>query len=103
MAKAKINKSQEIRDYFKAHRRASAQEVVSALAGQGITVTEGLVYNVKGKIRGRRKRRLAAVAVATKNSRNGAVDPVKLVQETKALAQKAGGIKKLMELLEALG
>lgn len=103
MAKQKINKSAAIREYFKQHRRASAQQVVEALAGQGIQVTTGLVYAAKRKIRGRRRRRLAAVAVATKNVRNGAVDPVKLVQETKALAQKAGGIKKLKELLDVLG
>lgn len=104
MAKAKVNKSQAIRDYFKSHRKASAQEVISALAGRDITVTEGLVYNVKGKIRGRRRRRLAAVAVASKNIRkNGQIDAITLVKRARELANQAGGIKKLMELLEALG
>lgn len=103
MAKNKTNKSQAIRDHFKANRKATAPEVVAALKEKGITVTEGLVYNVKGKIKGRRKKRLKAVAVATKNIRsNSHVDPVQLVHEVKALAQKAGSYKKLAELLEAL-
>jgi hypothetical protein len=103
MAKSKTNKSQAIRDHFKANRKATAPEVVAALKEQGITVTEGLVYNVKGKIKGRRKRRLKAEAVATKNIRsNSHVDPVTLVKQARELAHQAGGIKKLKELLEAL-
>ena len=45
--KPEINKSQAIRDYFKANPKAKAQEVVDALAKKGITVTVGLVNNVK--------------------------------------------------------
>lgn len=39
MAKSKTNRSAAIRDYFKAHRKAKAQEVVDALAKEGIQVT----------------------------------------------------------------
>ncbi len=42
-----INKSQAIRDYFKLNPTAKAQEVVDALAKQGVTVTTGLVRIVK--------------------------------------------------------
>ena len=34
-----VNKSQAIRDFFKANKKAKTQEVVAALAKQGITVT----------------------------------------------------------------
>ncbi len=60
-----VNKSQAIRDYLKANRKATAQEVVDALAKQGITVTVGLVTNVKSKSKKRRravKQVVAAVA-----------------------------------------
>ena len=42
-----VNKSKAIRDYYKAHPKAKTQEVVDALGKKGITVTTGLVTNVK--------------------------------------------------------
>ena len=62
---SEVNKSQAIRDYLKANRKTTAQEVVDALAKQGITVTVGLVTNVKSKSKKRRravKQVVAAVA-----------------------------------------
>ena len=50
-----VNKSQAIRDYLKANRKAKAQEVVDALAKEGVAVTIGLVTNVKSKSKRRRK------------------------------------------------
>lgn len=104
MAKSKTNRSAAIRAYYKSHRKAEAQEVVDALAKDGIKVNTGLVYQVKRTIKGRRKKRLAAVAVASKNIRkNGQVDAVTLVKKVKELANEAGGISKLKELLDVLG
>jgi len=105
MAKQKTNLSQAVRDYLKANRKAKAKEVVEALAKQGITVQEGLVYAVKGKIKGKRKKRLAVAAMITPApSSNGTVmDPLTLIKKTKELAAQAGGMKKLRELLEMLG
>ena len=63
--KPEVNRSQAIRDYLKANRKATAQEVVDALAKKGITVTVGLVTNVKSKSKKRRravKQVVAAVA-----------------------------------------
>lgn len=103
MPKPSQSRSAAIREYFKGHRQAKAQEVADALATKGIKVTTGLVYKVKGELRGRRKRRLAAVAVATKNIRkNGQIDAATLVKNAKELAHQAGGLSKLKELLEAL-
>ena len=47
--KPEVNKSQAIRDYFKKNKKATAQEVVDALAREGVTVNAGLVYAVKAK------------------------------------------------------
>lgn len=105
MAKQKTNLSQKVRDYLKANRKAKAKEVVEALAKQGITVQEGLVYAVKGQIKGRKKRRLAVAIITAAPSSNGQVmDALTLIKKTKEkLAAQAGGMKKLKDLLEILG
>ncbi len=59
--KPEVNKSQAIRDYLKAHKKAKAQEVVDALAEQGITTTVNYVTNLKSR---RKTRRRAAKTVA---------------------------------------
>ena len=55
-----VNKSQAIRNYVKAHRRAANSEVVAELAKQGIQVTPNLVATVKAK---KQKRRQVVKAV----------------------------------------
>ncbi|MGO9109734.1 MAG: hypothetical protein ACLP9L_10910 [Thermoguttaceae bacterium] len=45
--KPEINRSQAIRDYYKANPKAKSSEVIDALGKKGITVTTGLVNNVK--------------------------------------------------------
>ncbi len=101
--KQKINLSQAVRDYLKANRKAKAKEVVEALAKQGITVQEGLVYAVKGQIKGRKKRRLAVAAMTNPSSNGLVLDALTLIKKTKELAAQAGGMKKLKALLEMLG
>jgi hypothetical protein len=108
MAKAKINLSGAIRDYFTANPKSSAKEVVTGLGEKGIKVKEGLVYAVKGsmKEKKRRKKRVvkAALAAAAPSS-NGAVskpDAITMIREAKALAEKAGGYANLKELVDAL-
>ncbi len=100
MAK-ELNKSAAIREYLKGHRRAKAKTVVAVLADKGIDVTESLVYAAKRKVKSKRKRRLAAAAIA-KSSPNGTVDAITLVKKARELAVQAGGMKKLKELLEML-
>jgi hypothetical protein len=63
--KPEITKSQAIRDYFKKNPKAPAKEVVTALAKEGFTVTEGLVYMVKGKLKLTQKRKAKASANGT--------------------------------------
>ena len=100
MAKA-TNRSAAIRDYLKTHRKAKAKDVVAGLAEKGIIVNEGLVYAAKRKIKGKRRRRLAAVAIA--KTGHNTIDAITLVKKARELANQAGGIKKLKELLDALG
>ena len=50
-----VNKTQAVRDYLKANKKAKAQEVVDALAKQGITITVGYVRTIKAKSKRRRR------------------------------------------------
>jgi hypothetical protein len=58
-----VNKSQAIRDYLKSSPKARNQEVVDALAKQGIGVTPNYVNNIKTA---HNKRRRAMRNVAAK-------------------------------------
>ena len=58
-----VNKSQSIRDYLKAHPKARNQEVVDALAKQGIGVTPNYVNNIK-TTHNKRRRAMRKVAAA---------------------------------------
>ena len=51
-----MNKSQAIRDYLKANKKAKAQEVVDALKKQGIETTVNYVTNLKSKSKARRRK-----------------------------------------------
>jgi hypothetical protein len=57
-----VNKSQAIRDYFKANKKAKTSDVIDGLARKGITVTANLVTTVKSKHnkRGRARRKVVA-------------------------------------------
>ena len=95
------SKSALIREYLKKHKKAKAKEVVEALAGNGVKVTEGLVYIQKGQLKGRKQRRAKIVRAARAVRANG--DPVALIRDVKALAVRAGGYGKLKDLVDALG
>lgn len=101
MAKQKsgINKSEEIRKVVRANRKMKAKQVVSTLAERGIPVTDTLVYLVKSKMKGRRKKAREAVAsvAATGNS-----DPLTTIRKIKQWANEVGGLKKLKALVDAL-
>jgi len=101
------NKSQSIRDHLAQNPKAKAKEVVAALGGKGVKVTEGLVYAVKGsmKERKRRKNRVVRAAKAATEGGHGVsikADALTMIREVKALAAKAGGYGKLKELVDPL-
>ena len=91
-------KSQAIRDLLKTNPRMKAKAVVEALAQKGLRVSNNLVYLVKAKMgRGRRKAARAKAA-----SLNGA-DPLALLRDVRALADRVGGFEKLQELVALMG
>jgi arginine repressor len=53
--KQKVNKTQAVREYLKAHRKASNQEVAKALAKKGITITANYIANIKATTKKRRR------------------------------------------------
>ena len=58
MAKKKVggpNKSQAIRDLWKANPKMKAKEIVSTLAGKGIAVNVGLVLHGQGPHQGKKR------------------------------------------------
>jgi hypothetical protein len=61
------------------------------------------VYFVKGKVTvtKQRKTRIVKAAKAAASS-NGAVDPISLIRDVRALSLRAGGYEKLKELVAAL-
>ncbi len=109
MAKEKpqteVNKSEEIRKLLRENPEIKAKEVVDTLAGRGIAVKPGLFYLIKGKMsvkKGRKKRGpREKVAAAADGSRS--TNPVTLVLNIKKLAEEAGGMAKLKQLIEAIG
>ena len=62
---AEVNKSEAIRNYYKSNPKAKTKEVVDALAKQGITVTTGLVTNVKSTHNKKQAAKKAAKKAAT--------------------------------------
>jgi hypothetical protein len=108
MARTKgVNLSHSVREYLTANPKATAKEVVEALAKNGTKVKEGLVYAVKGGMKEKKKRkaRVVKAAKAAAPSSNGQVrkaDAITMIREVKALAGKAGGYENLKELVDAL-
>jgi hypothetical protein len=97
-----VNKSEEIRALLRANRKMKAKDVVATLAERGISVSEGLVYFTKGRMRGRRgrKAKMEKMASAVKNTTGG--DALATLMKIKTLANDLGGLKKLKALVDAL-
>ncbi len=102
------SKSSAVRAVLKGNRKMMAKDVVSALAEKGISVTEGLVYFVKGQMKGRKKKKasqvvaqVAATTVPTTPVLSDG-DAVKTILKVKGWAAEIGGMKKLKALVEAL-
>jgi len=98
---AAVNKSQAIRDILAEHPQAKTSEIVALLGQKGIKVSDNLVYLVKakGKAVKRRQKRQKAMA----NSRQaGIVNPVELIRAVKGLAERAGGLRQLKQVVDIL-
>jgi hypothetical protein len=99
-----VNMSEEIRQVFRSNPGIKPKEVVAALSAKGIDVADGLVYYIKGQLKGRRGRRRKVRDVADKVAATPvSIDPLATILRVKSLANDVGGIKKLKALIEALG
>ena len=96
---AEINKSEAIRDHFRANPKAKAQEVVDALAKKGITVAANLVNTVKSK----HNKRQAAKKAAKSKAKVTANKPEVSKSEAIRNYYKANPKAKTSEVIEALG
>ncbi|QEG22396.1 hypothetical protein [Mariniblastus fucicola] len=106
MAKRKVNKSQQIREYVGANRTASAKEVVDALKQKGVKVTAAMVANVKSKAGLTRNRRgrpssngTAKVGRPAKTKTDIALDTL---IEAKRFVAKVGSAQKAVDVIRAL-
>jgi len=89
-------KSQAIRDYLQANKKAKASEVVAALSAKGVKVSTAMVYTMKARRRmGRRRRKAEASGQVIGPSISHLLAAKKFVEET-------GGVKHAQEALAAL-
>ena len=129
--KQKVNKTQAVRDYLKAHPKAAPSEIAAALNKQGVKITAGHVSNIKSQINKMRKTKKAAAkpvaarpvvkapapepAAAEKKADTVTFEQVRAVTQTVkviggfarlnellALIKEVGGLKKFKDLLEAM-
>jgi hypothetical protein len=129
--KQKVNKTQAVRDYLKAHPKAMSGEIAAALNKRGIKINAGHVANIKTQINKTRKAKKAAAkkpvaAVAAspaitepektaKPSATVTLEQVKAVALTVktlggsvplygllALIKEVGGLKKFKDVLDAM-
>ena len=89
-------KSQAIRDYLAANKKAKASEVVAALAAQGISVSTPMVYSLKARNKmGKRRRKAESNGQTIGLSISGLLAAKKLVDTV-------GGIEQAREAINAL-
>ena len=125
--KQKVNKSQAVRDYAKAHPEATGGEIAAALNKKGIKITANYAANIKSQSKKKRRAKtvgkpqvVEAVTAVTeeKTEKVGAtvtLEHVKAVAltvktlggsvrlyELLGLIKDVGGLKKFKDLLEAI-
>jgi len=100
-AKGGVNKSAEIRALLTNDPRMSADEITRALSARNLKVSKNLIYLVKANVHKRRRKAKRAAAVSA-GRQAGIKDPVVFILKVKSLAQDAGGIKHLKQLVDAL-
>src|SRR5438477_12385480 len=104
LKEGEVNKSAEIRNLLKQNPRIKASEAMDALRQRGIDVASSLFYFTKGKMRGRKGRRRKMRQNVANVMANGATggDVVATIKKVKGLAAEVGGMRKLMQLVQAL-
>ena len=95
--KPKVNKSQAIKDYLKAHPGVGNTEVANSLTKSGLKMTANYVATIKGKMKVRRKKVKKAVKAAVAHH-HVCIPEIKAAF---ALLKLAGGIAAARQALEA--
>ena len=101
MANRKVSKSAAVREMLEANPKTPTQELRTALAAKGIKVSNNLVYLVKAKM-GAKRRKAKQQRAVTAGKNSGVGDAVALIRSVKSLAEEAGGIGKLKQLVDIL-
>jgi len=101
MPRRKTNKSAAIREFLISNPKTPTKDVISALAQKGIKVSHNLVYLTKAKMGARKRKQKRQKAVASANSA-GIANPVQLILKVRSLADEAGGIRNLKQLVDVL-
>jgi arginine repressor len=101
MAKKKSTKAAAIREALAKQPKASAKDIVKALAARGVKASAAHVYMIKSLSRKKARKAKRAKAVAV-SRQAGHADPVALIVEVRRLAEKAGGIRQLKQLVDVL-
>lgn len=125
--KRKANKTQAVRDYLKAHPKATSGEIATALTKQGTKITASYAANIKTTIKKTRTAKKATKKSPAVTATAATVEkPVKAadtvtIEQVRAVAQtvkvlggadrlnsllglikEVGGLKKFKDLLEAM-
>jgi len=109
--KARVNKSQAIRDFLAANPDAAPKDVEVALAKEGIKVSSALICTVKSKVKAKGKPKKAATKKKTAAKKKVATtkppasDEISLsaLLGAKKLAQQLGGVEAAKKAINALG
>ncbi|WP_166821879.1 hypothetical protein [Thalassoroseus pseudoceratinae] len=107
-----VNKSQAIRDYLSEKPGATASEIVPALEEKGISVTPGLVSQVKSTIGGSKPTRKTtkkkkggakktSAPKATRSTSKSSLSATELMN-AKKFADELGGIERTRQALDML-
>lgn len=106
MAKRKVNKSQEIRDFVSANPTASAKDVVEALKRTGIKVSAPMVANVKSKAGLTRSRRGRPPGKTTpkvgRPAKKGGDVALDALLDAKRLIAKCGSAQAAVDMIRTL-
>jgi hypothetical protein len=99
-----VNKSAAIRELLAKNPKTPVKEIVAGFQEKGITVHPNLVYIIKNKMKDKtqRAKHKRAVAAAAATEKAGFASPVELIIEVRRVAQKAGGMRHLKELVDVL-
>lgn len=109
--KEKVNKTQAVRDYLKAHPKAMSSEIAAALNKQGIKINAGHVANIKTQINKRKRTKkvaktktVEAVTAVTeeKTEKAGATVTLEHVKAVALTVKTLGGSVRLYELLDLI-